>query len=160
MPHTVPDARPAPLMRQLAAMLYDSFLLAACWIGVGFIFLIISKGQAITGGALLLALRLALLAAWIGFYVYFWSKQGQTLGMRAWRLAVTDENGHAIGGKRAFLRWCCALITCAPAGIGLWWRALDKDGRTLYDRLSRTRLYLLPTNPYPSPKKKRKKKDV
>jgi len=27
-------------------------------------------------------------------------------------------------------------------------------------RLSRTRLYLLPTNPYPSPKKKRKKKDV
>jgi protein-export membrane protein secF len=93
---------------------------------------------------------------WIAFYVYFWSKQGQTLGMRAWRLAVADENGYPIGGKRALLRWFCALITCAPAGIGLWWRALDKDGRTLYDRLSRTRLYLLPGNPYPSPKKKRK----
>ena len=160
MPHIVQNARPAPLLRQLAAMLYDSFLLAACWVGVGFIFIIFSKGERITGGALQLALRATLLAVWIAFYVYFWSKQGQTLGMRAWRLAVADEDGRAIGYQRALLRWCCALSTCAPAGIGLWWRALDTDGRTLYDRLSRTRLYLLQTNPYPSPKKKRKKKHV
>ena len=77
MPHIIENARPAPLLRQLAAMLYDSFLLAACWIGVGFIFLIISKGQAITGGVLLLALRLALLAAWIGFYVYSGANRGR-----------------------------------------------------------------------------------
>ena len=44
MPHIIENARPAPLLRQLAAMLYDSFLLAACWIGVGFIFIIFSKG--------------------------------------------------------------------------------------------------------------------
>ena len=95
MPHIIENARPAPLLRQLAAMLYDSFLLAACWIGVGFIFIIFSKGERITGGALHYALQAALLAVWIAFYVYFWSKQGQTLGMRAWRLAVADESGAA-----------------------------------------------------------------
>jgi len=155
MPHTVSDARPAPLMRQLAAMLYDSFLLAACWIGVGFLFIIFNKGEAITGGALHYLLQAALLATWLTFYLYFWTRQGQTLGMRAWRLAVADENGHPLTTARACKRWCCALLTCAPAGIGLWWRYLDVDGCTLYDRLSRTRLYLLPTNPYPSTKKRK-----
>ena len=156
MPHIVQNARPAPLFRQLAAMLYDSFLLGACWIGVGFIFIIFSKGEPITGGALHYALQAALLAVWITFFVYFWSKQGQTLGMRAWRLAVADEEGRNLSACRAFIRWSCALITCAVAGIGLWWRFLDKDGHTLYDRLSRSRLYLLPNNPYPSIKKKGK----
>ena len=150
MPLIIADARPAPLMRHLAAIAYDAMLLAACWIGVGF-----NKGEAITGGALHYLLQAALLATWLAFYLYFWTRQGQTLGMRAWRLAVADENGQPLTIARACKRWCCALLTCAPAGIGLWWRYLDVDGCTLYDRLSRTRLYLLPTNPYPSTKKRK-----
>lgn len=155
MPLIIADARPAPLMRHLAAIAYDVMLLAACWIGVGFIFIIFNKGEAITGGALHYLLQAALLATWLAFYLYFWTRQGQTLGMRAWRLAVADENGRPLTTVLALKRWCCALLTCAPAGIGLWWRYLDVDGCTLYDRLSRTRLYLLPTNPYPSAKKRK-----
>ena len=43
MPLIIADARPAPLMRHLAAIAYDSMLLVACWIGVGFLFLIFNK---------------------------------------------------------------------------------------------------------------------
>ena len=141
--------RPAPLGRQLAAMLYDSFLLLALFILVGFIFVIGNGGERLKpGSGLLYGFRLALLACWALFYGYFWSAQGQTLGMRAWRLLLVDERGASLKFGPALYRWLMALITCLPLGLGLFWRLWDRDGRTLYDRWSHSRLYVLDKNPY------------
>ncbi|MDO4643506.1 MAG: RDD family protein [Cardiobacteriaceae bacterium] len=156
MPYIIDNALPAPLVRQLAAMFYDAFLLLACWIACGFFFIIISKGEPITSGILHYLLQTTMFAVWVMFFVYFWSKQGQTLGMRAWRLVVVDEHGRSLTWRRALLRWLWALITCFIIGIGIWWRFFDTEKRTLYDRLSKTRLYLLQSNPYPLVKKGKK----
>jgi len=39
----------------------------------------------------------------------------------------------------ALRRLAFATLTLAPAGLGLWWVPLDRDGLSWYDRLSRTR---------------------
>lgn len=140
---------PAPLWRQLAAMLYDSFLLLACIIALAFIFFFINHMEAIrAGNPLLHVFRAAIAGTSLLFYAYFWCKQSQTLGMRAWRLVVVDDNGRSPDFSRACLRWLMALLTLLPVGLGLWWRFMDRDGRTLYDRLSHTRLLVLKENPY------------
>ncbi len=80
----------------------------------------------------------------------FLSSQGQTLGMRAWRLVVVNERGKTSSPLQCFLRWFFAIITCMPFGFGLWWQFHDSRKRTLYDVLSRTHLNLADKNPYQS----------
>lgn len=149
----VPESiRPAPLLRHLAAMLYDSCLLLACIILIGFVFFFINQAEAIqAGNPLLHVLRLAILGTSLLFYAFFWSKQSQTLGMRAWRLVVVNEDRRSPSFRQAAWRWLMALLTLLPLGIGLWWRLFDRDKRTLYDIFSRTRLYMLAENPYKKP---------
>ncbi|GLS89527.1 RDD family protein [Psychromonas marina] len=40
----------------------------------------------------------------VGFYGYFWSKGGQTIGMKAWRLRVQNSDGSNIGFTQALIR--------------------------------------------------------
>ena len=144
-----PSGQRASLWRQLAAMLYDSFLLLACIILLGFVFFFANGREAILpDDPLRHVLRVAIGATSLLFYAYFWSRQSQTLGMRAWRLVVVDDEGHSPSFARACLRWLMALVTLLPLGFGLWWRLFDGEGRTLYDRLSHTHLFMLKENPY------------
>jgi uncharacterized RDD family membrane protein YckC len=40
----------------------------------------------------------------IGFYAYFWTKAGQTIGMKAWRLRVQNSNGSNITFTQSLIR--------------------------------------------------------
>ncbi len=40
----------------------------------------------------------------VGFYSYFWSKGGQTIGMKAWRLRVQNSDGTNISFTQALIR--------------------------------------------------------
>ncbi|PKF63011.1 RDD family protein [Psychromonas sp. psych-6C06] len=40
----------------------------------------------------------------IGFYAYFWTKGGQTIGMKAWRLRVQNSDGSNISFTQALIR--------------------------------------------------------
>lgn len=40
----------------------------------------------------------------IGFYTYFWSRGGQTIGMKAWRLRVQNSDGSNITFTQALIR--------------------------------------------------------
>ena len=40
----------------------------------------------------------------IGFYAYFWTKAGQTIGMKAWRLRVQNSDGSNITFTQALIR--------------------------------------------------------
>ncbi|MBV7433947.1 RDD family protein [Cardiobacteriaceae bacterium TAE3-ERU3] len=143
------SATPPAIWRILCAMLYDALLVIACIMVFGFIMFAFNRGEVIErGSAMGYALQIGMVCIWAGFFAYFWSRQSQTLGMRAWRLVVTDNNGHSPTFARALLRWLMALLTLLPAGIGLWWRWLDADRRSLYDRLSGTRMFVLARNPY------------
>ena len=78
---------PASLIRRLAAFLYDSLLLIALFMLLTAIAVRLNDGEAIEH----LAYKFALLPiAWF-FFAWFWSKSGQTLGMQAWRIKMTNN---------------------------------------------------------------------
>ena len=63
--------------------------------------------------------------------------------MRAWRLRLVRADGGEPRLGDALLRLACALVSLAPAGLGLWWTLIDSEGLAWHDRWSRTRLVLV-----------------
>lgn len=86
------------------------------------------------------------------FYVFFWRRGGQTLGMRAWRLKLIDDTATATAQQAppSFTNCCIRCLVAPPlfflGGMGLWWCWLDPNHRSAYDRLSGTKIVLLPKN--------------
>jgi len=65
----------------------------------------------------------------IGFYAYFWTKAGQTIGMKAWRLRVQNTDGSNITLMQSIIRMATsafglgnimALLTSRNAFQDLW----------------------------------------
>lgn len=142
----------AGLLRRLAALLYDGFLIAAIWMLLGFILQLfvgpstssLVEGQVQTNPILDNILFVAMLISSSGFYLWFWCKSGQTLGMLAWRLRVQDLNGDRLSPARALLRWLLAWPAFFCLGLGYVWLVADKNGDALHDRLSHSRVVILP----------------
>lgn len=142
----------AGLIRRLAALLYDAFLVLAIWITLGFVAQLIAgagTNQIIDGrvetdplfGLLLFALMCGSAAA---FYVWFWTRGGQTLGMVAWRIRAQSRDGNPMTVRQALLRFLCAWPAFFLFGLGYIWLYFDPEGDTAHDRLSSTRIVLLP----------------
>ncbi len=98
--------------RRLGALLYDLVLLLGVLMLANAI--IVIPYEVITSHPLyesflpLTLMRLYLLAVIAGFYIYFWTHGGQTLGMRAWRIRVIgDDGGYLIGvdGASSVFLW-------------------------------------------------------
>lgn len=138
---------PCPgLPRRLASIFYDLILLAAVLIAAAFVYTIAVQsltGADLTQGASRFIFQLYLLAVILGYYLYFWTAGRQTLAMRAWRLMILREDGSPLRTLDALRRVGFAILTLAPAGLGLWWMLFDREQLTWYDRLSGTRTLLL-----------------
>ena len=79
-------------------------------------------------------------------YVYLgwcWTRSGQTLGMRAWRMRVRTRAGARLGWRHALARFAAGLVSIGCAGAGLLWVAFDRDGLSLHDRLSGTAIEMV-----------------
>ncbi|WP_440876162.1 RDD family protein [Thalassotalea sp. PLHSN55] len=77
--------------------------------------------------------------AWVSFFfVWFWSKSGQTLGMKAWRLRVQNQDGSLISKKTGVKRLLPTLL-----GLGNLTVLFDKNNLSLQDRLTKTEVVVL-----------------
>lgn len=147
------EAPRAGLLRRLAAIVYDAMLVIALLMFAMTVALAVVAGlikvgllslaghqdiaEYIQHHALWFQLYLVLCVFW--FYLYFWCKAGQTLGMRAWRLFLIQQNGAAITKRQALVRALTAL-----AGIGNFWLWIRwGKGLALQDQLSGTQVILL-----------------
>lgn len=134
-------AEPATLWPRLMAGVYDIFLIGALlFLGTG-LAVVVTGGDAVAAGSWWFRAYLLLLAG--GFYCWFWTHGGQTLGMRAWRLMVVDTSGKPIGWSHAALRYVCALLSWLSL-IGVLWCLVDSERRCLHDLASGTRVGRLP----------------
>jgi uncharacterized RDD family membrane protein YckC len=138
---------PAGLLRRLGALLYDSLLLAAVLMIATALFLPLTGGEAITsaGRPLLVWVYRGVLAGLVVlFYGTFWTRRGQTLGMTSWRLRIEREDGGMLTWADVLRRLAAALLSLAPAGLGWFWILVDPGKRAWHDRLSRTRMVVVP----------------
>lgn len=115
-------------------------------------------------------MRQALLFLLLGaYFIHQWSRQGQTLAMKTWRIKVVMPGQPHVSLQAALVRYLLswmwvlpALIVDSALGLGKWdalgvlalgilaWAAtalFDKDRQFLHDRLTGTRLIQLPAPP-------------
>ncbi len=142
MPHVT-----AGLLRRLGAMVYDALLVIAVLMVVTALFLPFTGGEAITpaqSGAIEYFYRLVMLLVVVGFFALFWTRQGQTLGMAAWRLRIERQDGQRLTWGDAFKRLGAACLSWLPAGAGFLWILIDAEHLAWHDRMSGTRLVVEP----------------
>ncbi len=128
-------------------MLYDGLLLLGVLMVATALFLPLTGGEAVGSErnlALDLLYRSVLLALVVGFFGLFWTRSGQTLGMASWRLRVEREDGARLGWGDTLRRLGWALVSLLPLGLGFLWVLFDPERRAWHDRLSRTRVVVLP----------------
>lgn len=135
--------RPPHLWRRLAAIVYDLLIVIALVMVATIVAILARGGSAISPGSVWF--QLLLLTIWWLYFAWSWVQGGQTLGMRAWRLVLTSEDGGdagvvGVGWTRASLRFLAAGLSTALAGLGFLWCLVDRDRRAWHDRLSRTAL--------------------
>jgi len=117
---------PAGFLRRFAALIYDVLAVAAIALLVTGLSLGLAKLLQSTGVLTAtddvaltstlsnsISFQLLLWAAIIGFYTWFWTHGGQTIGMRVWRLRVQNTNGTTITITQAFIR-----LGTAAFGLG------------------------------------------
>lgn len=134
--------RAAGLARRLAAMFYDSLVLAAIMMALTAALLVFTDGQRISSDNRYYQLFLLAIIAF--FFIGFWATKGRTLGMLAWRLKVIADDGSRMSWQQASLRFAAAIVSAACAGLGYLWMFADPHRRTWHDRLSNSRVVVLP----------------
>ena len=155
-------------------MVYDCFPVFALLVLATFPFLPFLNGRVLVAeeaGLLAHLYHLVQLVVVAGFFVYFWTSRGQTLGMLAWRLRLQRPDGSLISPAIALKRLGVLFLLCLPVLIGYWqiwhgwpreariaanvvsllplvaaylWIWIDRDGLAWHDRWTDTRVVVLP----------------
>jgi uncharacterized RDD family membrane protein YckC len=113
--------RPAGLLRRLAALLYDLLLVAALAMAATFAMLPLAGGEAIldsTQGLLARVYHAVLLLLVFGYFGASWTRSGQTLGMKAWRIELLSEGGARLAWPGAAVRFVLGACMTVLAGLG------------------------------------------
>jgi uncharacterized RDD family membrane protein YckC len=133
--------------RRFAALLYDGLLLFALLMIYTAVALAFTPGHVAlstrSSGGWFYAYRAGEVALIGGYYVLNWTRSGQTLGMRAWRLRLIDVAGRTPTVRAAVLRFLWGFLAWPPAGLGVLWLYWDKDRLAVHDRFSGTRVVRL-----------------
>ncbi|MGN6479801.1 RDD family protein [Luteibacter sp.] len=97
---------PAPAWRRFAAIIYDVLAVVAIVMVVGLIAQIATGGQVADGkGHIVAWWYQPLQGLVVGAYFFFsWTRGGQTLGMRPWKIRVVSREGGAVDVKRGLVR--------------------------------------------------------
>ncbi|MGV7210300.1 RDD family protein [Oxalobacteraceae bacterium A2-2] len=161
-------ALPTPTVRRrLVAMVYE-LLLAFAVLFLPFLVFEVASGASHTPVAEHMRQALAFLVLG-AYFIHQWTRQGQTLAMKTWRIRVALPDGALPPPRVAALRYLLAWMWVLPAllldyAVGLQrWQALgavlagillwsltaflDRDRQFLHDRLAGTRLLQLPKPP-------------
>lgn len=126
-----------PLRLRLMSLVYEGMLLFAVLFVTSYLFLSVAR-DAQSGWPHAL-FQIYLLSVCGVYFVFCWTRTGQTLPMKTWRMRVVTADGGSLSVGRAFRRYIFA-IPGMLSGISLLWAPFDKDRQFLHDRLAGTRI--------------------
>jgi uncharacterized RDD family membrane protein YckC len=79
----------------------------------------------------------------MGYYFICWRKQGQTLGMKAWRLKLQNIDGTAASPEQCIKRSIFACFSLGLLGVGYLICLIPSRKTCLHDDLSNTEVVVL-----------------
>lgn len=122
-----PALQTAPgLPRRLACFVYEGVLLFAVVMVGGYLFSSLTQQRhAMDGRHGLQAFLFLLLGI---YFVWFWSRSGQTVAMKAWHIRLVDNRGAAVTQWRATARYFLSWLWFAPALLWAWIAQLHSAG--------------------------------
>ena len=138
-------AERAPLGRRLGSLIYEVLVILALGIFLFVLPLALFAGltQHSPGPGPLWFYLFSLFGI---YFVWCWSRAGQTLAMKTWRLRVVDTvSGRPLRPLQALVRYGMGWIFW-PTGLSLLWSFIDPDKQFLHDRIAGSRIILLPKN--------------
>lgn len=147
---------PAGLFRRLGALFYDGLIIMAvemmaAGIVIAILHALMAMGLFSVGGYADVSDFLTnhpvwspvytayLAAVWIYFFVFFWTRAGQTLGMRAWKLHLRSNDGSPISTTQALIR-----IGTSGFGLANLTVPIDPKKRGFHDIWAKTEVVVLP----------------
>ena len=105
------------LARRLACFVYEGVLLFGVLMVAGLIYGVTTQQRhALTGSGGLQAFLAVVLAA---YFVYFWSRTGQTLAMLTWHIRLVTVDGGRVAPLRALCRYLLAWLWFLPALVAV-----------------------------------------
>ncbi len=108
------------LSRRLGAFVYEGVLLFGVVMAAGLVYALLTNQRHALQGSL--GLRIYLFIVLGAYFVWFWTRQGQTLAMRTWRLQLVTASGDRPAPARAICRYVLAWLWFLPAllSLSLW----------------------------------------
>jgi uncharacterized RDD family membrane protein YckC len=115
--------------RRLVCLVYEALLLFGVTVGAGLAYgLATNQRHALEGTW---GLRIAVFLVLGGYFVWFWTRQGQTLPMRTWQMKLVTVQGQPIGRAQAVGRYFLCWVWVLPALAALHLSGVSGSGRTL-----------------------------
>ena len=137
----------ATRLRLFAACIYELLLLLALWMLCTWIFLSLFGDATSHYKRTFLQLFLWLITG--AYFVWCWTKTGQTLAAKTWKIKLvtqnlanqdlTNQQNVNLNTQQAMIRYALASASIVACGLGFFWALVDKDGLFLHDRLLKTR---------------------
>jgi uncharacterized RDD family membrane protein YckC len=113
-PAAGPAVSSAPgLARRLACFLYEGVLLFGIVMIAGLAYSVVTDQRHALQGAP--GMRLFLFVVLGLYFVYFWSRRGQTLAMQTWHIRLVTRDGRVPRWPRALARYVLAWLWFVPA---------------------------------------------
>jgi uncharacterized RDD family membrane protein YckC len=157
-----PDLRAPSLLRRMASFLYEGVLLFGVVFVAGIVYSIVNQQRHALQGRQ--GLILALFVVLGIYFVWYWSRNGQTLAMQTWHVRLVGADGQPVSRLRALARYLAswvwflpslaiaygagwhrsswAVVGCLVAGVGIYalLSFLHPQRQFLHDALCGTRL--------------------
>lgn len=122
---------PVPgIRRRLACFVYEGVLLFGVWMAVGLVYGVLTRQtHALNGRHGLQAVMFVALGI---YFIYCWTRSGQTLAMQTWHIRLVTRSGERVRPLRAACRYLLAWLWFLPALGGWWLSGLKVGGATFF----------------------------
>ncbi|QPF74957.1 RDD family protein [Roseateles sp. DAIF2] len=125
---------PTPgLARRMAAFIYEGVLLFGVVFVAGYLYSALTQQRnAMQGQHGLQAFLFIVLGI---YFVWFWSRGGQTVAMKAWHIRVVDAQGRGLSQLRALARYVLSWLWFLPALASVYLLGLQHSSGAIFASL-------------------------
>ncbi|MGH1460616.1 MAG: RDD family protein [Neptuniibacter sp.] len=143
---TYDEIKIASPLKRLGAFIYDMMLIIALLMVSSGAMLALNDGEAMDNSPYFAVYQSALFIIVYIFLAYFWTRNGQTLGMLAWRLRVQTTEGERLTLSKSLVRYLVGILSLCCFGAGFLWMFINKRKLTWHDIASGCHVVELPKN--------------